>query len=68
MLEIEYIKEGTQVDTTFYDKVSDFLDDQEKEVPVLEDYYQITKASIEGVPLKLNDSTVVGLYNQLKNN
>lgn len=48
-----------------YASANDFVAAQLKEVPDLPDYYHVTKATVDGNPIDLEDKTISGLFNYL---
>ncbi|PAB01438.1 hypothetical protein AKL21_04470 [Enterococcus canintestini] len=65
MLEIHYSIAGSQEEVKKYDKASDFVGAQYKEVPDLQDNYQVTKVLLDGKEIDLDDKTIGGLFNYL---
>lgn len=64
MLEIHYVIGGNEVIKT-YDSPELFIASQYREVPDLEDYYPIIKATVAGEEVQLTDKTIGGLFNDL---
>ncbi len=62
MLEIHYIPIGDEETVKTYDKASDFVAAQYKEVPDLQDNYHVTKALVDGKEIELSDKTIGGLF------
>ncbi|KAF1291198.1 hypothetical protein BAU14_11110 [Enterococcus sp. CU9D] len=62
MLEIHYIPIGDEETVATYDKASDFVAAQYKEVPDLQDNYRVTKALVDGKEIELSDKTIAGLF------
>ncbi|MGX6979932.1 hypothetical protein ACWN8V_11930 [Vagococcus elongatus] len=67
MLEIHYFssKNDTQETIKTYQTSSDFLAAQYLEVPDLQDYFAVSKVLLDGEELKLEDKTILGLFNFL---
>lgn len=66
MLVIKYKNNGAE-STKEYQKVEEFIGAQYREVPDLQDYFQIVSVSIDGKEIELTDKTVSGLFSYLTN-
>lgn len=64
MLVIKYVN-GQNSAEKIYQKATEFVANQQLEVPDFEDYVQITEVTLDGKPLTLADTTMRGLYNYL---
>lgn len=65
MLEIHYVVAGSKEEVKKYDKASDFVGAQYKEVPDLQDNYHVAKVLLAGKEIELDDKTIGGLFNYL---
>lgn len=66
MLKIAYQDASGREETITYKSASEFIANQQLEVPDLEDYYKVNLATVDDQPIQLSDSTIYGLYNQLE--
>lgn len=64
MLVITYELNGSEKEKT-YASANDFIAAQLKEVPDMPDYYHVSKATIDGEAITLDDKTISGLFNYL---
>lgn len=67
MLEIHYTVNNNAEYVKTYEKASDFVAAQYKEVPDLQDNYTIVKVLLDGNELSLKEKTVGGLFDYLNN-
>lgn len=66
MLEIQYSRDGLHFDeVATYKNGEAFLAAQYLEVPAFEDYYKISKVTLDGKAISLEDATMGGLFNYL---
>ena len=64
MLVIQYVSGQTSAEKV-YQKATEFVANQQLEVPDFEDYVQIKQVTLDDKPLTLTDATMRGLYNYL---
>ncbi|MHC5250309.1 hypothetical protein [Enterococcus sp. LJL90] len=62
MLEIHYIVAGNEQVKT-YKNPTEFVARQQLEVPDIEDYYTISKVTLDGQEVALPEKTIGGLFN-----
>lgn len=65
MLEIHYSIGDSNEQVKTYEKASDFVAAQYKEVPDLQDNYLVIKALIDGKEVQLEESSIGGLFTYL---
>ena len=61
MFIIHYLNNGTESKKE-YPSVSDFVGAQYREVPDLQDYFQVVSATVDGKEIELQDKTIGGLF------
>lgn len=66
MLEIHYIVNGNET-VRQYESAARFVARQQLEVPDIEDYYTISKVTVDGEEIALKDKTIGGLFNHFNN-
>lgn len=64
MLEIHYVKNGSQI-TAQYEDAKAFLASQYLEVPPFQDHYLVEEARLDGTVLELPEATIGGLFHFL---
>ena len=65
MLEIHYSVDTSDELVKIYDKASDFVTAQYKEVPDLQDNFHVNKVVIDGKEIQLKEPSIGGLFTYL---